>query len=62
MLHHLFMMPMAASISEGILLGTIAFVGINVMARKWQNLNITIVILAIIFIVRYLMPLFFSIE
>ena len=58
----LFMMPMAASISEGILLGIIAYVGINVMARKWQSLNITIVILAIIFIVRYLMPLFFSIE
>lgn len=56
----LFMMPMTASISEGILLGIISYVVINAMARKWKNLNVTIVILAIIFIIRFLMPLFFS--
>ena len=49
----LFSMVMASSISDGILLGIISYVLLNAIARKWENLNWTIVILAIIFIIRY---------
>ena len=54
----LFSMVMASSISDGILLGIISYVILNAVARRWENLNATIVILAIIFVVRYVMPLF----
>lgn len=54
----LFSMVMASSISDGILLGIISYVILNAVARRWENLNVTIVILAIIFVVRYVMPLF----
>ena len=53
----LFTMVMADSISDGILLGIITYVVLNAIARQWKRLNPTIVILAIIFILRYLMPL-----
>ena len=49
----LFSMVMASSISDGILLGIISYVLLNAIARRWENLNWTIVILAIIFIIRY---------
>ena len=49
----LFSMVMASSISDGILLGIISYVLLNASARRWENLNWTIVILAIIFIIRY---------
>ena len=49
----LFAMVMTSSISDGILLGIISHVLLNTIARKWENLNWTIVILAIIFIIRY---------
>ena len=50
----LFSMAMASSISDGILLGIISYVALNTIARKWENLNWTLVILAILFIVRYI--------
>ena len=50
----LFSMAMASSISDGILLGIISHVLLNTIARKWNNLNATIVILAIIFILRFI--------
>ena len=49
----LFSMVMASSISDGILLGIISYVVLNAIARRWENLNWTIVILAIIFVIRY---------
>lgn len=49
----LFFMAMASSISDGILLGIISYVLLNTIARKWENLNWTLVILAILFIARY---------
>lgn len=49
----LFFMAMASSISDGILLGIISYVLLNAIARKWENLNWTLVILAILFIARY---------
>ena len=49
----LFMMVMAGSISDGIFMGLIAYVVLNALARKWENLNPTIVVLAFIFVLRY---------
>ena len=50
----LFMMVMTSSISDGILLGIISYVVLNAAARKWEKLNPTIVVLAIIFTLRYI--------
>ena len=50
----LFAMAMASSISDGILLGIISYVALNTIARKWENLNPTLVVLAIIFTLRYI--------
>lgn len=51
----LFAMTMASSISDGILLGIISYVALNAIARKWSNLNPTLVVLAIIFTLRYIL-------
>ncbi len=50
----LFSMTMASSISDGILLGIISYVLLNAIARRWENLNATVVILAFIFILRFI--------
>ena len=50
----LFITVMAASISDGIFMGIISYVTLNVIAQKWERLNPTIVFLAIIFIFRYI--------
>lgn len=50
----LFAMAMASSISDGILLGIISYVALNIIARKFENLNPTLVVLAIIFVLRYI--------
>ena len=49
----LFIMVMAGSISDGILLGIISYVLLNAISRKWERLNPTIIILAVLFILRY---------
>ena len=49
----LFSMAMASSISDGILLGIISYVVLNAIARRWENLNWTLVILAILFTAKY---------
>jgi len=51
----LFLMSMASSISDGILLGIITYVVLNALARKFENLNPTLVVLAIIFSLRYIL-------
>lgn len=51
----LFAMAMASSISDGILLGIISWVVLNAVARKWENLNWTLVTLAVIFALRYIL-------
>lgn len=51
----LFLMVMTSSISDGILIGIISFVVINAAARKWEKLNPTIVVLAIIFVLRFIL-------
>lgn len=49
----IFTMTLTTSISDGILLGIISWVILNAIARKKENLNITLIILALIFIARY---------
>ena len=48
------MMPLAYSISDGILLGVIAYVITHLVSGHWKELNKTLVILAILFVLRYI--------
>ena len=50
----LVMMPLAYSISAGILLGMIAYVVINVCCGKFKKITPTMYILAILFILKYI--------
>lgn len=47
-------MPLTYSISDGILCGVIAYVAINMLCRNWKNLNLTLYILAFLFILKYI--------
>ena len=46
--------PMTYSISNGILLGCICYVLINLICGNFKRLNITLCILSIIFILKYI--------
>lgn len=48
------LMPLAYSISDGILIGMISYVVINAFCGKFKKINVTMWILAILFICRYL--------
>ena len=48
------MMPLAYSISDGILTGMILYVVLNVLCGKFKKLNLTMYILAILFILKYI--------
>ena len=48
------MMPLAYSISDGILTGMILYVVLNVLSGKFKKLNLTMSILAILFILKYI--------
>ncbi|HOE94396.1 MAG TPA: NCS2 family permease, partial [Candidatus Cryptobacteroides sp.] len=53
----LLLMPLAYSISDGIMLGMISYVVINALTGKFKKISVTLWILAAAFIVRYaLMP------
>lgn len=47
------LMPLTYSISDGILMGLITYVLIRAFAGRWRELNIGMVILAILFILKY---------
>ena len=47
------MMPLAYSISDGIMLGMISYVVLNVICGKAKKINLMTWILAILFIIRY---------
>ena len=47
------MMPLAYSISDGIMMGMISYVVLNAICGKFNKINIMMWILAILFIVRY---------
>ena len=48
------MMPLTYSISHGILLGMISYVIINVLCGKFKNITITMYILAVLFVLKYI--------
>jgi len=50
----LIFMPLAYSISDGILLGLITYVIIRVGLGRWKDLNIGMCILAVLFILKYI--------
>ena len=47
------MMPLAYSISDGIMMGMIAYVVLNVICGQFKKINLMTWILAILFIIRY---------
>lgn len=49
----LIIMPLAYSIADGILLGLITYVMINVLTGKFKKLNLTLYILAVLFMLKY---------
>lgn len=50
----IFMMALTSSISNGIMLGLIAYVVIHVLLAKWEKMNIGMYILAILFALKFL--------
>ena len=48
------LMPVAYSISDGILLGVIAYVLMNACAGKFKKISPTMWVLAVLFILRYI--------
>jgi AGZA family xanthine/uracil permease-like MFS transporter len=51
------MMPFTASISEGIVLGMISYVIINVCTGHYKELSATVYILFFFFLLKYVAPL-----
>jgi len=54
----MFLMPLAYSISDGIMIGLIIFVLVNFIAGHMKKLNVALIILAILFIVHYVAVLY----
>ena len=48
------MMPLAYSISDGILCGMIGYVAINALCGQFKKLNVTMWILAVLFVLKYI--------
>ena len=51
------LMPLAYSISDGIMMGVIIYVFINLVAGNFRKLNITLYVLAVLFIAHYIVML-----
>lgn len=49
------LMPLAYSISDGIMLGMISYVVINALAGKFKKVSVTMWILAVLFVLRYVL-------
>ncbi len=49
------LMPLAYSISDGIMLGMISYVVINALTGKFKKVSVTMWILAVLFVLRYLL-------
>ena len=47
-------MPLCYSISDGILLGMISYVAINACTGKFKKISITMWILAVLFVLKYI--------
>lgn len=52
------MMPITYSIAEGISFGMISYAGIKLLTGKGKEVSPLVYILAIVFLARYLLPLF----
>ena len=48
------MMPLAYSISDGILCGMIGYVAINALCGQFKKLNVTMWVLAVLFVLKYI--------
>ena len=48
------MMPLAYSISAGILLGMISYVGLNMLCGNFKRLTPVMYVLAVLFVLRYI--------
>ena len=48
------MMPLAYSISDGILLGMISYVVLNILCGNYKKITPTMYILAVLFILKYI--------
>ena len=46
-------MPLAYSISDGIMLGMISFVVLNALTGKFKKISVMMWILAVLFVLRY---------
>jgi len=51
----IFFMPFTYSISEGIMMGLISYVVLRLLAGRWRELNIGMVVLAILFVLKYIL-------
>ncbi len=49
------LMPLACSISDGIMLGMISYVVINALTGKFKKVSVTMWILAVLFVLRYVL-------
>ena len=49
-------MPLAYSISDGVLLGLLCYVVINTLCRKSNKLSLSLYLLSLLFLLKYLMP------
>lgn len=50
----IFLMPFTYSISEGILMGVISYVLLRLLTGRWKELNLGMVILAVLFVLKYM--------
>ncbi len=47
-------MPLTFSIAEGISLGFITYAVVKLLSGKWKDLNATVIVLAVIFVIKYI--------
>ena len=52
------LMPLAYSISDGIMIGVIIYVFVNMLTGNFKKLNITLYVLAVLFIAYYVAMIF----
>jgi AGZA family xanthine/uracil permease-like MFS transporter len=46
-------MPLTFSIADGIAFGFVAYAGIKALAGRWAELRIAVVVLAVLFVLRF---------
>ena len=52
------LMPLCYSISDGIMIGVIIYVFVNMLTGNFKKLNITLYVLAVLFIAYYVAMIF----